>query len=72
MNGNMNLSYVKSCSIHQSFNRAINVHASHYVTIEKNVLYNIMYVFTYDILILSIGCCSYAYHWHYLGVELCF
>ncbi|CAF1015901.1 unnamed protein product [Rotaria sp. Silwood1] len=42
MNGNMNLSYIKSSSIHQTFNRAINIHASHYVTIENNVIYNIM------------------------------
>ncbi|CAF4249716.1 unnamed protein product, partial [Rotaria sp. Silwood2] len=42
MNGNMNLSYIKSSSIHQTFNRAINIHASHYVTIENNIIYNVM------------------------------
>ncbi|CAF1300760.1 unnamed protein product, partial [Adineta ricciae] len=42
MNGNMSLSYVKSSSIHQTFNRAINIHASNYLTIQNNVIYDIM------------------------------
>jgi len=42
MNGDMPSSYVSECSIHQSFNRATNIHASNYITIEKNVIYNIM------------------------------
>ncbi|CAF3592631.1 unnamed protein product [Rotaria sordida] len=42
MNGNMSLSYIKSSSIHQTFNRAVNIHASHYLTVENNVIYNIM------------------------------
>ena len=42
MNGNMSLSYIKSSSIHQSYNRAINIHASNYVTVENNVIYDIM------------------------------
>ena len=42
MNGNMPSSYVKECAIHESFNRATNIHASHYLTIESNVIYNIM------------------------------
>ncbi|CAM2722167.1 unnamed protein product [Rotaria socialis] len=42
MNGNMSMSYIKSSSIHQAFNRAVNIHASHYVTVENNVIYNIM------------------------------
>ena len=46
MNGNLNSSYMKSSSIHQTFNRAVNIHASNYVTIENNVIYNIMYVST--------------------------
>lgn len=45
MNGNMSMSYVKSCSIHYSFNRAINIQASSYINIENNVIYNIMYDF---------------------------
>lgn len=42
MNGDMKSSYVSECSIHESFNRATNIHASNYVTIERNVIYNIM------------------------------
>ncbi|CAM4838655.1 unnamed protein product, partial [Rotaria magnacalcarata] len=42
MNGNMSLSYIKSSSVYQSYNRAINIHASNYVTVENNVIYNIM------------------------------
>ena len=42
MNGDMPSSYVKECAIHESFNRATNVHASNYLTIESNVIYNIM------------------------------
>ncbi|CAF1377186.1 unnamed protein product, partial [Adineta steineri] len=42
MNGNMSLSYVKSSAIHQTFNRAINIHASNYLTIQNNVVYDIM------------------------------
>ena len=44
MNGNMSLSYIKSSSIHQTFNRAVNIHASSFVTVEDIVIYNIMYV----------------------------
>ena len=42
MNGDMSNSYVKESAIHRSFNRAVNIHASNYVTIERNVIYNIM------------------------------
>ena len=42
MNGDMPNSYVKECAIHDSFNRAINILASNYITIERNVVYNIM------------------------------
>ncbi|CAF5193120.1 unnamed protein product, partial [Rotaria magnacalcarata] len=41
-NGNMSESFVKSSSIHLSFNRAIHIQASNYITIESNVIYNIM------------------------------
>ncbi len=42
MLGDASESYVKECAIHESFNRALNVHATNYVTIEKNVIYNIL------------------------------
>lgn len=42
MNGNMSSSYVSQCAIHESFNRATNIHASNYLTIENNVIYNVM------------------------------
>ena len=38
----MSGSYVKDCSIHNSFNRAINIHDSHNILIENNVVYNTM------------------------------
>lgn len=42
MNGDMPSSYVKECAIHESFNRAINIHASNYLRLTRNVIYNIM------------------------------
>ncbi len=42
MNGDMQSSYVSECTIHQSFNRATNIHASNYLTIDRNVIYDIM------------------------------
>ena len=42
LNGDMPSSYVKECAIHQSFNRATDIHASNYLTIESNVIYDIM------------------------------
>lgn len=42
MNGDMSSSYVVECAIHESFNRATNIHASNYLTIESNFIYNIM------------------------------
>ena len=42
LNGNMSGSYVRGCSIHKSFNRAVNVHNTHNVLIEHNVIYDIM------------------------------
>ncbi len=42
MNGNMSLSYIKSSSIHHTFNRAVNIHASNYVSVANNVIYDIM------------------------------
>ena len=40
--GDMTGSYVRSCAIHRSFNRAVNIHGTHNVLIEHNVAYNIM------------------------------
>lgn len=42
MNGDMPSSYVKECAIHKSFNRAVNVHGTNYVRIERNFIYDIM------------------------------
>ncbi|CAL1525942.1 unnamed protein product [Lymnaea stagnalis] len=42
LNGNMDKSFVRGCAIHTSFNRAVNIHGSHNVLVEYNVLYNIM------------------------------
>ena len=42
INGDMSQSYVRGASIHKSFNRAINIHASHNVHIERCVIYDIM------------------------------
>lgn len=40
--GNSNASYIKGCGIHNTFNRAVNIHGSHYVLVENNVAYNVM------------------------------
>lgn len=42
MSGDLPSSYVRECVIHQSFNRAVNIHGSNYVTVERNVIYDIM------------------------------
>ncbi|XP_078617867.1 fibrocystin-L-like isoform X2 [Branchiostoma floridae x Branchiostoma japonicum] len=42
INGDMRGNYVRGCSIHKSFNRAINIHNTHNMLIEHNVFYNIM------------------------------
>lgn len=42
MNHDMPSSYVKECAIHQSFNRAVNIHATNYVRIERNFIYDIL------------------------------
>lgn len=41
INGNMSLSYVHGCAIHKSFNRAVNVHWTHYTTVTNNVVFDI-------------------------------
>ena len=42
LNYEMPQSYVKECVIHQSFNRAVNIHGTNYVTVERNFIYNIL------------------------------
>ena len=42
LNGNVSGSYVRGCSIHHTFNRAVTSHAVDYLLVEKNVAYNIM------------------------------
>ncbi len=42
MNGYSPSSYVSECSVHESFNRGVNIHASNYLLIERTVLYDIM------------------------------
>ena len=42
INGNMSGSYVKHSSIHQAFNRAINIHNTHNLLIEGNIVYDVM------------------------------
>ncbi|XP_064635071.1 fibrocystin-L-like [Lineus longissimus] len=42
LNGDMTGSYVKGCAIHETFNRAVNIHGTHNVLIERTVGYNIM------------------------------
>jgi hypothetical protein len=41
MTGNVSKSYVKSCSIYNSFNRALAIHGVHDLKVQKNVVYNI-------------------------------
>ncbi|CAD5115663.1 DgyrCDS4618 [Dimorphilus gyrociliatus] len=42
LNGDMEGSYVRGCAIHKTFNRAVNIHNTHNVLIEHNIIYNIM------------------------------
>ena len=42
MIGDSPSSYVSECAIHESFNRAVNIHASNYITVERTVISNIM------------------------------
>ncbi len=39
--GNANGSYVRGCGIHNSFNRAVNIHGTHFLLMEHVVIYNI-------------------------------
>lgn len=40
--GQVSASYVRGCGIHQTFNRAVNIHGTHNMTVEWTVIYNIM------------------------------
>lgn len=42
LNGDMSTSYVRGCSIHKAFNRAVNIHGTHNTLVEKTVIYDIM------------------------------
>jgi len=42
LNGDMSTSYVRGCSIHHTFNRAVNIHGVHNTMVESNVIYNVM------------------------------
>ncbi|XP_004640150.1 fibrocystin-L [Octodon degus] len=34
-------SYVRGCAIHQSYNRAVTIHNTHHLLVEKNIIYDI-------------------------------
>ncbi len=42
LSGNVSGSYVRGCSIHHTFNRAVTIHAVDYLLVENNVAYNIL------------------------------
>ncbi|XP_041477742.1 fibrocystin-L-like isoform X1 [Lytechinus variegatus] len=42
MNGDVTGSYVRGCSVHHTFNRAVTIHGVHNLLVEHNVAYNIM------------------------------
>ncbi|VDP87119.1 unnamed protein product [Echinostoma caproni] len=42
LNGIMRGTYVKGCAIHNTFNRAVNIHNTHEVLIENNVVHDVM------------------------------
>jgi len=41
INGDLPNSYIKECSIHKSFNKAINIHDSNFISIHSNVVFDI-------------------------------
>ena len=41
MEGNVNKSYVVGCAVHRSFNRAITIHGTEQLRVERNVVYDI-------------------------------
>ena len=42
LNGDMSGSYVRGLAIHETFNRAVNIHGTHNVLVEHTVIYNVM------------------------------
>ena len=40
--GSLPTSYVRGCAIHNTFNRALTMHGVHNLTVEYNVIYNVM------------------------------
>ena len=42
LNGRMPGSYVLGCAIHGTFNRAINIHGTHEIFVQHNVIFNVM------------------------------
>lgn len=42
LNGDNSGSYVRGCAIHHTFNRAVNIHGTHNVLVEHNVIYDVM------------------------------
>ncbi|XP_078698697.1 fibrocystin-L-like isoform X2 [Branchiostoma floridae x Branchiostoma belcheri] len=42
LNGDMSNSYVRGNAIHRSFNRAVTMHGTHNLLVERNVVFNIM------------------------------
>ena len=42
LNGDMEGSYVRGLAIHETFNRAINVHGTHNMLVEHTVIHNVM------------------------------
>ena len=40
--GSLPTSYVRGCAIHNTFNRALTLHGVHDITVEFNVIYNVM------------------------------
>jgi hypothetical protein len=42
LNGDQTGSYVRGCGIHNTFNRAVNIHGTHNVLVEHTVIYDVM------------------------------
>ncbi|XP_045208899.2 fibrocystin-L-like [Mercenaria mercenaria] len=42
LNGKMSTSYLRGCSVHETFNRAINIQGSNNLVVEKTVIYNVL------------------------------
>jgi hypothetical protein len=42
LGGVMSSSYIKGCALHETFNRAVNIHGTYNALVENNVIYNVM------------------------------